>query len=170
VTRVTVVSPEPTPYRAPLFDRIAQRVDLTVVYAAHTVAGRGWTVPLDHRAVFLRGVRVPGVRRLVRHDYPVTPVPGQRPALREPQLLQVVHQAHDRARVVPELLAELPLPGALHRDQVAHQRVMAQPEAVLGQNRVEHAPGPQAESVQEVAGVRVQSTHPRRVPVCLSDL
>jgi glycosyltransferase involved in cell wall biosynthesis len=79
VTRVTVVSPEPTPYRAPLFDRIAQRVDLTVVYAARTVAGREWTVPLHHRAVFLRGARVPGVRKLLRHDYPVTP--GVVPAL-----------------------------------------------------------------------------------------
>jgi glycosyltransferase involved in cell wall biosynthesis len=77
--RVTVVSPEPTPYRAPLFDRIAERVDLTVVYAAQTVAGRDWTVPLHHRAVFLRGVRVPGVDRLVRHHYPVTP--GIVPAL-----------------------------------------------------------------------------------------
>jgi len=73
VRRVTVVSPEPTPYRAPLFDRIAQRVELTVIYAAPTVAGREWTVPLHHRAVFLRGVRVPGMRRLVRHDYPFTP-------------------------------------------------------------------------------------------------
>jgi glycosyltransferase involved in cell wall biosynthesis len=71
--RVTVVSPEPTPYRAPLFDRIAEHVDLTVVYAAHTVAGREWSVPLHHRAVFLGGVRVPGVRPLLRHDYPVTP-------------------------------------------------------------------------------------------------
>src|SRR5438132_5972812 len=35
---VTVVSPEPTPYRSPLFDRVAARadVDLTVVYAART--------------------------------------------------------------------------------------------------------------------------------------
>jgi glycosyltransferase involved in cell wall biosynthesis len=73
VTRVTVVSPEPTPYRAPLFDRIAQHVELTVVYAARTVAGRNWTVPLHHRAVFLHGRRVPGVRRLLRHDYPITP-------------------------------------------------------------------------------------------------
>jgi glycosyltransferase involved in cell wall biosynthesis len=73
VTRVTVVSPEPTPYRAPLFDRIAQHVDLTIVYAARTVAGRDWTVPLHHRAVFLQGLRVPGVRRLLRHDYPITP-------------------------------------------------------------------------------------------------
>jgi glycosyltransferase involved in cell wall biosynthesis len=79
--RVTVVSPEPTPYRAPLFDRIAQHVDLTVVYAAHTVAGREWSVPLHHRAVFLRGVRVPGVRGLLRHDYPLTP--GLARALRE---------------------------------------------------------------------------------------
>jgi glycosyltransferase involved in cell wall biosynthesis len=79
--RVTVVSPEPTPYRAPLFDRIAQRVDLTVVYAAQTVAGREWTVPLHHHAVFPHGVRVPGIRKLVRHDYPVTP--GIARALRE---------------------------------------------------------------------------------------
>jgi glycosyltransferase involved in cell wall biosynthesis len=73
MTRVTVVSPEPTPYRAPLFDRIAERVDLTVIYAAPTVAGRDWTVPIRHRAVFLRGFRLPGVRRTLRHDYPVTP-------------------------------------------------------------------------------------------------
>ena len=71
--RVTVVSPEPTPYRAPLFDRIAERAELTVIYAARTVAGREWTVPLQHRAVFLRGVRVPGVRGLLRHDYPIAP-------------------------------------------------------------------------------------------------
>jgi glycosyltransferase involved in cell wall biosynthesis len=75
MTRVTVVSPEPTPYRGPLFDRIAARedIDLTVIYAARTVAGRTWSVDLHHRAVFLRGARVPGSRRLFRHDYPVTP-------------------------------------------------------------------------------------------------
>ena len=75
MTRVTVVSPEPTPYRAPLFDRIAARddIDLTVVYAGRTVAGRTWTVELDHPAVFLSGVRVPLVGRVLRHDYPVTP-------------------------------------------------------------------------------------------------
>jgi len=75
--RVTVISPEPTPYRAPLFDRIAQRVELTVIYASHTVAGRDWRVSLRHRAVFLRGVGVPGMRRLIRHDYPVTPGIGR---------------------------------------------------------------------------------------------
>lgn len=74
--RVTVVSPEPTPYRSPLLDRVASRpeVELTVVYAAATVASRGWgEVEPQHRAVVLRGLRVPGVRRLLRHDYPVTP-------------------------------------------------------------------------------------------------
>jgi glycosyltransferase involved in cell wall biosynthesis len=72
--RVTVVSPEPTPYRAPLFDLVSARpeVDLTVIYAAATVARRTWQVEPRHRAVFLEGVRVPGARGLFRHDYPVT--------------------------------------------------------------------------------------------------
>jgi glycosyltransferase involved in cell wall biosynthesis len=81
--RVAVVSPEPTPYRAPLFDRIAARpdVDLTVVYAARTVAGRTWSVEPRHPSIFLRGLAVPGARRLLHHDYPVTP--GIVRALRE---------------------------------------------------------------------------------------
>ena len=72
--RVTVVSPEPTPYRAPLFDRIAARddVDLTVVYAAQTVVARDWSVKLGHRAVFLGGLNLPGARLLLRHDYPLS--------------------------------------------------------------------------------------------------
>jgi glycosyltransferase involved in cell wall biosynthesis len=75
VIRVAVVSPEPTPYRAPLFDRIAARDDvaLTVVYAARTVAGRDWSVQVGHPAVFLEGRRIPGAQRLLRHDYPLTP-------------------------------------------------------------------------------------------------
>jgi glycosyltransferase involved in cell wall biosynthesis len=75
MTRVTIVSPEPTPYRAPLFDRIAARddVELTVVYAARTVADRSWSVALHHPHVFLRGLRVPGARMLLRHEYPLTP-------------------------------------------------------------------------------------------------
>jgi len=83
VTRVTVVSPEPTPYRAPLFDRIAARgdIELLVIYAASTVAGRSWSVALEHPHVFLRGLVVPGARKLVRHDYPLTP--GIRAALAE---------------------------------------------------------------------------------------
>jgi 1,2-diacylglycerol 3-alpha-glucosyltransferase len=111
--RVTVVSPEPTPYRAPLFDRIAHHVDLTVIYAARTVAGRDWAVPLRHRAVFLRGLRVPGLRRAVRHDYPVTP--GVVRALRESRPDVVVASgwstfasqaavAWSRARGVPYVL------------------------------------------------------------------
>jgi glycosyltransferase involved in cell wall biosynthesis len=73
--RVVAVFPEPTPYRAPLLDRIAERddVDLTVLYAAESVAGRTWTVPLDHPHRILRGRRVPGVQGIFRHDYPVTP-------------------------------------------------------------------------------------------------
>jgi glycosyltransferase involved in cell wall biosynthesis len=75
VIRVTFVSPEPTPYRAPLLDRVAAggEIELTVVYAARTVAGRTWTVEPEHRAVFLDGVTVPGLRGVLRHDYPVTP-------------------------------------------------------------------------------------------------
>ena len=73
--RVAAVFPEPTPYRAPLLDRVAAQpeVDLTVFYAADTVAGRTWHVEPKHRAVFLRGVRIPGAQRVLHHDYPVTP-------------------------------------------------------------------------------------------------
>jgi glycosyltransferase involved in cell wall biosynthesis len=73
--KVAFISPEPTPYRAPLLDRIAALtdIDLIVVYAARTVASRQWEVPLEHEAVFLRGYSVPGARHVVRHDYPITP-------------------------------------------------------------------------------------------------
>jgi glycosyltransferase involved in cell wall biosynthesis len=73
--RVTAVFPEPTPYRAPLLDRVAALpdIDLTVAYAAPTVAGRTWEVERRHRAVFLRGARVPGAEKILHHDYPVTP-------------------------------------------------------------------------------------------------
>jgi glycosyltransferase involved in cell wall biosynthesis len=74
-TRVAAVFPEPTPYRAPLLDRVAalEEVDLTVVYAAETVAGRTWYVEPRHRAVFLRGARLPGAKAILHHDYHVTP-------------------------------------------------------------------------------------------------
>jgi glycosyltransferase involved in cell wall biosynthesis len=73
--RVAAVFPEPTPYRAPLLDRIAALpdVDLTVIYAAETVARRTWRVEPKHRAVFLRGLRIPGAQRILHHDYPLTP-------------------------------------------------------------------------------------------------
>jgi len=72
---VAAVFPEPTPYRAPLLDRVAAQpgIDLTVLYAADTVARRTWRVVPKHRAVFLRGVRIPGAQHVLRHDYPVTP-------------------------------------------------------------------------------------------------
>jgi glycosyltransferase involved in cell wall biosynthesis len=72
--RVTVVSPEPTPYRSPLFDRIADRGDLqlTVLYAAESVAKRTWSVEPQHRHVGLRGARLPGAKLILRHDYPIT--------------------------------------------------------------------------------------------------
>ena len=79
--RVAAVFPEPTPYRAPLLDRVAalDEIDLSVIYAASTVAGRTWRVEPEHDAVFLRGVRLPGAQQLLHHDYPVTP--GIVPAL-----------------------------------------------------------------------------------------
>ena len=81
--RVTVVSPEPTPYRSPLFDLVAARpeLELTVIYAAHTVAGRTWSVEPQHSSTFLRGLALPGLGRVLHHDYPVTP--GIVRALRE---------------------------------------------------------------------------------------
>ena len=73
--RVVVVQPEPTPYRSPLFDRIAahEEIDLTVIYAAETVIDRDWSVEHEHSSLVLKGVRIPGARPLIRHDYPVTP-------------------------------------------------------------------------------------------------
>jgi glycosyltransferase involved in cell wall biosynthesis len=115
MTRVTVVSPEPTPYRSPLFDRIAARedVELTVIYAARSVADRTWTVVPEHRHVYLRGLRLPGARRLVRHDYPVTPGLVSALARSKPQVVVVsgwstfasqAAIAWSRARRVPYVL------------------------------------------------------------------
>ena len=72
--RVTIVSPEPTPFRSLLFDRLAQRpeIALEVLYSGRTIFGRTWTIEHQHRHRFLDGVRVPGVRRLLRHEYPLT--------------------------------------------------------------------------------------------------
>ena len=89
--RVAVASPEPTPYRAPLFDRVAARpeIDLTVIYAARTVAGRTWKVEPRHESVFLSGVRLPGLRRAFRHDYPLTPGIGRALRSLRPEVLVV---------------------------------------------------------------------------------
>jgi glycosyltransferase involved in cell wall biosynthesis len=74
-TRVAVVAPEPTPYRAPVFDLLAERpeLDLTVIYSGRSLMWRTWRVEPRHCARFLRGFRVPGARRLVHHEFPVTP-------------------------------------------------------------------------------------------------
>ena len=73
--KVVAVFPEPTPYRAPLLDLVAAQpgIDLVVAYAARTVASRTWEVEVRHRAVYLRGRTLPGARRILRHDYPITP-------------------------------------------------------------------------------------------------
>jgi glycosyltransferase involved in cell wall biosynthesis len=73
--KVVGVFPEPTSYRAPLFDLIAARpgIDLLIAYAAQTVAGRTWDVAIRHPHVFLKGFTVPGANKIVRHDYPITP-------------------------------------------------------------------------------------------------
>jgi len=69
-----MVLPEPTPFRTLLLDRVADRpeLDLTVVYAARTVARRTWTIEPHHKAVFLDGISVPGAYRMLLHDYPLT--------------------------------------------------------------------------------------------------
>ena len=73
--RTVLVLPEPTPYRTPALDAIAEEpeIDLTVVYSARTVARRTWTTGGRHPAVYLTGLRIPGAARILRHDYPITP-------------------------------------------------------------------------------------------------
>ena len=89
--RVTAVFPEPTPYRAPLLDRVAAQpeIELRVVYAAETVADRTWRIDPRHRAVFLRGAQLPGARRILRHDYPVTPGVARALAAGQPEVVVV---------------------------------------------------------------------------------
>ena len=72
--RLTLVIPEPTPFRTVMLDRVARRqeLDLTVLYAGSTVQRRTWTIEPRHRAVFLEGRRVPGVYRVLRHEYPIS--------------------------------------------------------------------------------------------------
>lgn len=73
--RLVGVFPEPAPYRSPMFDRLAARDDLelTILYAGETIAGRTWTVKQSHPHAFLRGVTVPGLRWAFHHDYRITP-------------------------------------------------------------------------------------------------
>jgi glycosyltransferase involved in cell wall biosynthesis len=89
--RVTAVFPEPTPYRAPLLDRISDFADLelTVLYAAETVAARTWRVEPRHHALFLGGLRIPGAEKILRHDYPLTPGVARALAATRPDVVVV---------------------------------------------------------------------------------
>jgi glycosyltransferase involved in cell wall biosynthesis len=83
--RLAFVLPEPTPYRNPMLDRLADRpeVELTALYAGASVQRRDWSLELRHRAVVLEGRRAPGAKRVLRHDYPLSL--GVFAALREAQ-------------------------------------------------------------------------------------
>ena len=72
--RVGVVLGEPTPYRAPQLDLVADAadLDLTVVYCSPTIQRREWTIEPRHHAVFLDGPSLP-LTRVLHHDYPLTP-------------------------------------------------------------------------------------------------
>lgn len=89
--RVVAVVPEPTPYRAPLFDLIAERpeIDLSVVYAAAAIAQNRWEITIGHPHVILRGLRIPGAHWILRHDYPVTPEIFEMLGRRRPQVLVI---------------------------------------------------------------------------------
>ena len=72
--RVGYIAGEPTPWRAPHLDRIAEHpdIELTVIYAAATVQRREWNLDLHHDPVILRGPGLP-LTRILHHDYPLTP-------------------------------------------------------------------------------------------------
>lgn len=74
VTKVAIVTTEPTASRVPQFDLLARRPDLAIMvfYAAESVQGRTWKLTLDHPHETLRGPVLP-LARLLNHDYPVTP-------------------------------------------------------------------------------------------------
>jgi glycosyltransferase involved in cell wall biosynthesis len=74
MTRVAIVTTEPTASRVPQFDLLAKRDDLDVMvyYAAESVQGRTWTLTLDHPHEILQGPTLP-LTRLLQHDYPITP-------------------------------------------------------------------------------------------------
>lgn len=94
--RVAVLSELPTPYRWPLFQRVAEApgLDLTVFFYARNEADRGWSVPVEGagrpRAEFLPGrvLHVRGrrslffhwnpriVARLKRREFDVAVIPG----------------------------------------------------------------------------------------------
>jgi glycosyltransferase involved in cell wall biosynthesis len=74
MTRVAIVTTEPTASRVPQFDLLAKRDDLEIMvyYAAESVQGRMWKLTLDHPHEILQGPNVP-LTRVLHHDYPITP-------------------------------------------------------------------------------------------------
>jgi hypothetical protein len=102
---------------------------------------------------------------LGEHDDLAAAIVRGRAALGQAQLLQVVDQADDRAGVVAEPGAQLPLEGALGAGEITQHRVVAQSEARLLEERVEQLTRAQAEAVQQITGVRVQPAHPRLLRV-----
>src|SRR5579862_8966145 len=75
MTRVVFVLQEPTPYRTPHLQALADRgdLDVTIVYAARTVQRRAWSIPNENdRIVYLAGPSLPATR-ILQHDYALTP-------------------------------------------------------------------------------------------------
>jgi glycosyltransferase involved in cell wall biosynthesis len=72
--RVGYIAGEPTAWRVPHLDRIADQpaIDLTVIYAAPTVQQREWTLEPRHAPIVLGGPSLP-LTRILHHDYPLTP-------------------------------------------------------------------------------------------------
>ena len=60
----------PTVSAVPSDFPLSPEVELAVIYAAQTVAGRTWSVEPRHRTTFLRGLRLLGLARLLHHDGP----------------------------------------------------------------------------------------------------
>jgi glycosyltransferase involved in cell wall biosynthesis len=74
VIRVAYVTGEPTPYRTPHLEAIAERsaIDLQVIYAARTIQQRTWSVPSSRNVTYLGGFALP-TTAILHHDYLVTP-------------------------------------------------------------------------------------------------
>ena len=75
MTRVVFVLQEPTLYRTPQLQAVADRddLDVTIVYAARTVQRRTWSIPEEsERIVYLTGPSLPATR-VLQHDYALTP-------------------------------------------------------------------------------------------------
>jgi hypothetical protein len=134
-----------------------QRLPVGRAQGAHEFVG--------HPLTGLVGVAQEGAALLGQDDDAAAAVLRGGPTLGEAQLFQVVDQADDRARVIAEPGAQFPLQGPLGGGEEAQDRVVAQPQSLLLEEGVEELPRAQAQPVQQIARVRVQSAHPRLVRV-----